>query len=149
MSMLFTINNSPFFGKDGKFVTSRHIYDRLMKELDKNLALRVVPTDSADSWLVYGRGVLHLSVLIETMRREGYELQVGQPQVIIKEIDGEKCEPVEQLTVNLPEECSSRIIDMVTKRKGEMTMMESKNDRMHSFPWYYRFEQCCFDCIGR
>ena len=112
--MLFTINNSPFFGKDGKFVTSRHIYDRLMKELDKNLALRVVPTDSADSWLVYGRGVLHLSVLIETMRREGYELQVGQPQVIIKEIDGEKCEPVEQLTVNLPEECSSRIIDMVT-----------------------------------
>ena len=104
MSMLFTINNSPFFGKDGKFVTSRHIYDRLMKELDKNLALRVVPTDSADSWLVYGRGVLHLSVLIETMRREGYELQVGQPQVIIKEIDGEKCEPVEQLTVNLPEE---------------------------------------------
>ena len=131
MSMLFTINNSPFFGKDGKFVTSRHIYERLMKELDKNLALRVVPTDSADSWLVYGRGVLHLSVLIETMRREGYELQVGQPQVIIKEIDGQKCEPVEQLTVNLPEECSSRIIDMVTKRKGEMTMMESKNDRMH------------------
>ena len=131
MSMLFTINNSRFLGKDGKFVTSRHIYDRLMKELDKNLALRVVPTDSADSWLVYGRGVLHLSVLIETMRREGYELQVGQPQVIIKEIDGEKCEPVEQLTVNLPEECSSRIIDMVTKRKGEMTMMESKNDRMH------------------
>ena len=131
MSMLFTINNSPFFGKDGKFVTSRHIFDRLQKELDKNLALRVVPTDSADSWLVYGRGVLHLSVLIETMRREGYELQVGQPQVIIKEIDGEKCEPVEQLTVNLPEECSSRIIDMVTKRKGEMTMMESKNGRMH------------------
>ena len=131
MSMLFTINNSPFFGKDGKFVTSRHIFDRLQKELDKNLALRVVPTDSADSWLVYGRGVLHLSVLIETMRREGYELQVGQPQVIIKEIDGEKCEPVEQLTVNLPEECSSRVIDMVTKRKGEMTMMESKNGRMH------------------
>lgn len=131
MSMLFTINNSPFFGKDGKFVTSRHIYERLMKELDKNLALRVKPTDSADSWLVYGRGVLHLSVLIETMRREGYELQVGQPQVIIKEIDGEKCEPVEQLTINLPEECSSRIIDMVTKRKGEMTMMESKNGRMH------------------
>ena len=131
MSMLFTINDSPFFGKEGKFVTSRHIQDRLTKELDKNLALRVVPTDSADSWLVYGRGVLHLSVLIETMRREGYELQVGQPQVIIKEIDGEKCEPVEQLTVNLPEECSSRIIDMVTKRKGEMTMMESKNGRMH------------------
>ena len=131
MSMLFTINNSPFFGKDGKYVTSRHIYDRLMRELDKNLALRVKPTDSADSWLVYGRGVLHLSVLIETMRREGYELQVGQPQVIIKEIDGVKCEPVEQLTINLPEECSSRIIDMVTKRKGEMTMMESKNGRMH------------------
>lgn len=131
MSMLFTINNSPFFGKDGKFVTSRHIYERLMKELDKNLALRVKPTDSADSWLIYGRGVLHLSVLIETMRREGYELQVGQPQVIIKEIDGVKCEPVEQLTINLPEECSSRIIDMVTKRKGEMTMMESKNGRMH------------------
>ena len=127
MSMLFTINNSPFFGKDGKFVTSRHIYERLQKELDKNLALRVKTTDSADSWLVYGRGVLHLSVLIETMRREGYELQVGQPQVIIKEIDGVKCEPVEQLT----EECSSRIIDMVTKRKGEMTMMESKNGRMH------------------
>ena len=131
MSMLFTINNSPFFGKDGKYVTSRHIHDRLIRELDKNLALRVKPTDSADSWLVYGRGVLHLSVLIETMRREGYELQVGQPHVIIKEINGEKCEPIEQLTINLPEECASRIIDMVTKRKGEMTMMESKNDRMH------------------
>ena len=131
MSMLFTINNSPFYGKDGKFVTSRHIFERLQKELDKNLALRVEPTDSADSWLVYGRGVLHLSVLIETMRREGYELQVGQPQVIIKEIDGVKCEPVEELTINLPEECSSRIIDKVTKRKGEMQMMESKNDRIH------------------
>ena len=131
MSMLFTINNSPFFGKDGKYVTSRHIYERLMKELDKNLALRVEPTDSADAWLVYGRGILHLSVLIETMRREGYELQVGQPQVIIKEIDGEKCEPVEELTINLPEECSSRIIDLVTKRKGEMTMMENKNGRIH------------------
>ncbi len=131
MSMLFTINNSPFFGKDGKYVTSRHIFERLQKELDKNLALRVELTDSADAWLVYGRGVLHLSVLVETMRREGYELQVGQPQVIIKEIDGVKCEPVEQLTINLPEEVSSRIIDIVTKRKGEMTMMESKNDRMY------------------
>jgi GTP-binding protein len=131
MSMLFTINNSPFFGKDGKYVTSRHIYDRLMRELDKNLALRVHTTDSADKWVVYGRGVLHLSVLIETMRREGYELQVGQPQVIVKEINGEKCEPVEQLTVNLPEELSSRVIDMITRRKGEMTAMENKNGRMH------------------
>ena len=129
MSMLFTINDSPFFGKDGKFVTSRHIYERLMRELDKNLALRVHPSDSADAWIVYGRGVLHLSVLIETMRREGYELQVGQPQVIIKEIDGVKCEPVESLTINLPDDCASRIIDVVTKRKGEMTMMESKNER--------------------
>lgn len=129
MSMLFTINNSPFFGKDGKYITSRHIYDRLQKELDKNLALRVVETDSADSWLVYGRGILHLSVLIETMRREGYELQVGQPQVIIKEIDGVKHEPIEQLTVNLPEEYASRIIDIVTKRKGELNMMENKNER--------------------
>ena len=131
MSMLFAINDSPFFGKDGKFVTSRHIHDRLMRELDKNLALRVKKSEEDGKWIVSGRGVLHLSVLIETMRREGYELQVGQPQVIIKEIDGEKCEPVEQLTVNLPEECSSRVIDMVTKRKGEMTMMESKNGRMH------------------
>jgi GTP-binding protein len=130
MSMLFTINNSPFFGKDGKYVTSRHIYERLQKELDKNLALRVEPTDSADSWLVYGRGVLHLSVLIETMRREGYELQVGQPQVIIKEINGVKCEPIEQLTINLPEESSSRIIDIVTRRKGEMILMENKNERI-------------------
>ena len=129
MSMLFTINNSPFFGKDGKYVTSRHIFERLEKELDKNLALRVEPTDSADSWNVFGRGVLHLSVLIETMRREGYELQVGQPQVIIKEIDGVKCEPIESLTINLPDECASRIIDVVTKRRGEMTMMESKNER--------------------
>ena len=131
MSMLFTINDSPFFGKDGKFVTSRHIFDRLTKELDKNLALRVQPTESADAWIVFGRGVLHLSVLIETMRREGYELQVGQPQVIIKEIDGKSCEPVEQLTINLPEESASKIIDMVTKRKGEMMMMENKNDRIH------------------
>lgn len=129
MSMLFTINNSPFFGKEGKFVTSRHIHDRLQKELDKNLALRVEPASTADSWLVYGRGVLHLSVLIETMRREGYELQVGQPQVIIREIDGIKHEPVEHLMVNLPEESASKIIDMVTRRKGEMTMMETKGDR--------------------
>ena len=131
MSMLFTINNSPFFGQDGKYVTSRHIYERLMLELDKNLALRVEKTDSADSWIVFGRGVLHLSVLIETMRREGYELQVGQPQVIIKEIDGVKHEPIEQLTINLPEESSSKIIDVVTRRRGELTTMESKNDRMH------------------
>lgn len=131
MSMLFTINNSPFFGQDGKYVTSRHIYDRLMRELDKNLALRVQETNSADSWIVFGRGVLHLSVLIETMRREGYELQVGQPQVIIKEIDGEKCEPMEQLTVNLPEESASKVIDIITRRKGEMISMESKGDRMH------------------
>ena len=131
MSMLFTINNSPFFGKEGKYVTSRHIFERLMHETDKNLALRVEETNSADSWIVYGRGVLHLSVLIETMRREGYELQVGQPQVIIKEIDGEKNEPIEQLTVNLPEESSSKIIDVITRRKGEMQSMEIKGDRMH------------------
>jgi len=131
MSMLFTINDSPFFGKDGKYVTSRHIYDRLMRELDKNLALRVLPSESADAWIVYGRGVLHLSILIETMRREGYELQVGQPQVIIKEIGGEQCEPIEQLTINLPEESASKIIDMVTKRKGEMLIMERKSDRIH------------------
>lgn len=129
MSMLFTINNSPFFGKEGKFVTSRHIHDRLQKELDRNLALRVEQATTADSWLVYGRGVLHLSVLIETMRREGYELQVGQPQVIIREIDGVKHEPVEHLMVNLPEESASKIIDLVTRRKGEMTMMETKGDR--------------------
>lgn len=131
MSMTFTINNSPFFGRDGKYVTSRHIYDRLMKELDKNLALRVAKTDREDQWIVYGRGVLHLSVLIETMRREGFELQVGQPQVIIKEIDGVKCEPVELLTVNLPEEFSSKIIDMVTRRRGELTSMTTQADRVH------------------
>jgi len=131
MSMLFTINNSPFYGQDGKYVTSRHIYDRLMRELDKNLALRVEETGNADSWIVYGRGVLHLSVLIETMRREGYELQVGQPQVIIKQIGGENYEPVEQLTVNLPEESASKVIDIITRRKGEMLSMESKGNRMH------------------
>ena len=131
MSMLFTINDSPFFGKDGKYVTSRHIYDRLMRELDKNLALRVERSENEDAWVVYGRGVLHLSVLIEEMRREGYELQVGQPQVIIKEIDGVKCEPIEVLTINVPEEYSSKMIDMVTRRKGEMTSMETQNDRIH------------------
>jgi len=131
MSMLFTINDSPFFGKDGKYVTSRHIYERLMRELDKNLALRVESSGSSDAWIVYGRGVLHLSILIETMRREGYELQVGQPKVIIKEKNGIKMEPVEQLTVNLPEETASRIIDMVTKRRGEMQTMERKGDRIH------------------
>ncbi|MBO7608697.1 MAG: translational GTPase TypA [Muribaculaceae bacterium] len=130
MSMLFTINDSPFFGKDGKYVTSRHIWERLQKELDKNLALRVERTENEDAWLVYGRGVLHLSVLIEEMRREGYELQVGQPQVIIKEIDGVKCEPIEALTINVPEKYSSKMIDMVTRRKGEMTLMETQNDRI-------------------
>lgn len=130
MSMVFTINDSPFFGKEGKFVTSRHINDRLVRELDKNLALRVEKNPNEDVWHVYGRGVLHLSVLIETMRREGYELQVGQPQVIIKEIDGVKCEPIEQLTVNTPEDCSGKIIEMVTQRKGEMVSMEAVNDRI-------------------
>ena len=131
MSMSFTNNDSPFFGKDGKYVTSRHIHDRLIRELDKNLALRVEKNPDSDVWRVSGRGVLHLSVLIETMRREGYELQVGQPQVITKEIDGLLCEPIEQLTVNLPEEYSSRIIDMVTRRKGELLSMETQKDRIH------------------
>ncbi len=130
MSMLFTINDSPFFGKEGKFVTSRHIKDRLTKELEKNLALRVNETDSADKFMVFGRGVLHLSVLIETMRREGYELQIGQPQVILKEIDGMKCEPIEELTIDLPENLSGRAVEFVTVRKGEMLSMEPKGDRM-------------------
>ncbi len=132
MSMLFTINDSPFFGREGKFCTSRHVGDRLQKELEKNLALRVKPfEDTTDKWIVSGRGVLHLSVLIETMRREGYELQVGQPQVIIKEIDGQKCEPIEELTINVPEEFSSKMIDMVTRRKGEMTGMDTEGDRVN------------------
>lgn len=129
MSMLFTINNSPFFGKEGKFCTSRHIGERLSKELEKNLALRVEQKeDSTDEWIVSGRGVLHLSVLVETMRREGYELQVGQPQVIFKEIDGQKCEPIEELTINVPQEFSSKMVDMVTRRKGEMLSMEAQSD---------------------
>ncbi|MDR0261887.1 MAG: translational GTPase TypA, partial [Sphingobacterium sp.] len=131
MNMLFTINNSPFFGKEGKLVTSRNIYDRLQKELEKNLALRVVPTESPDAWLVYGRGILHLSVLIETMRREGYELQVGQPQVIIKEIDGQKCEPIEELVVDVPSDVSGKVIELVTQRKGELLIMEARGDMQH------------------
>ena len=131
MSMLFTINNSPFFGKEGKYVTSRHLRDRLFAELEKNLAMRIEETDSPDRLNVFGRGILHLSILIETMRREGYELQVGQPQVIIKEIDGQKCEPVEQLTVLVPEEMSSRVIDYVSRRKGELMSMDTVNDRVH------------------
>lgn len=131
MSMVFTINNSPFFGRDGKFVTSRHIHDRLMKELDKNLALRVERSTETDLWTVFGRGVLHLSVLIETMRREGYELQVGQPRVIFKEIDGVRCEPIEDMTISVPEEYASKMIDSVTRRKGELTVMDTRNDRIH------------------
>jgi GTP-binding protein len=132
MSMLFTINNSPFFGKEGKFCTSRHINDRLQKELEKNLALRVEQKEGmTDQWIVSGRGVLHLSVLIETMRREGYELQVGQPQVIYKEINGVKCEPIEELTINVPQEFSSKMIDMVTRRKGDMLSMEAQDDRVN------------------
>ena len=132
MSMLFTINDSPFFGKEGKFCTSRHISDRLSKELEKNLALRVRPMEgSMDKWIVSGRGVLHLSVLVETMRREGYELQVGQPQVIYKEIDGQKCEPIEELTINVPTDFSSKMIDMVTRRKGDLLGMDAEGDRVN------------------
>ncbi len=131
MSMVFTINDSPFFGKEGKFVTSRHIHDRLMKELDKNLALRVTKDETTDKWTVFGRGVLHLSVLIETMRREGYELQVGQPQVIYKTINDQRCEPIEELTISVPEEFASKMIDMVTRRKGELTSMETTGDRVN------------------
>ena len=129
MSMLFTINNSPFFGKDGKYVTSRHIKERLDRELEKNLALRVEPGANADSFIVFGRGVLHLSVLIETMRREGYELQVGQPKVIVKEVDGKKCEPIEEMTVDCPQEYSGTVIELATKRKGTLTNMETNGDR--------------------
>ncbi|THU41733.1 translational GTPase TypA [Niastella caeni] len=131
MNMMFSINNSPFYGKDGKFVTSRHLRDRLMKETEKNLALRVVDSDGGDAFLVYGRGILHLGVLIETMRREGYELTVGQPQVIVKQIDGKKCEPYEVLVVDVPQEFASKVIDLVTRRKGEMLVMETKGEMQH------------------
>ena len=150
MSMLFTINNSPFFGKEGKFCTSRQIDERLQKELQKNLALQVRKTDGFDSWVVSGRGVLHLSVLIETMRREGYELQVGQPQVIYKEIDGVKCEPIEELTISTPEDYSSKLIDMVTRRKGDGfhadTGRQTEHSIQYSFARYYRFTNECYDC---
>src|ERR1051325_10281127 len=131
MSMLFSINNSPFFGKDGKFVTSRHLRDRLMKETEKNLALRVEDTEGADSFLVYGRGILHLGILIETMRREGYELTVGQPQVLVKEINGKKSEPYENLVIDVPQEFASKVIDLVSRKKGEMLIMETKGEMQH------------------
>ena len=154
MSMLFAINDSPFFGKEGKFCTSRHINDRLEKELEKDLALRVKRNDTGDSWIVSGRGVLHLSIC-ETMRREGYELQVGQPQVIYKEIDGQKCEPIEELTINVPEEFASKMIDMVTRRKGEMTSMQNLGERIDiefDIPSrrYHRFAyECAHGFAGR
>jgi GTP-binding protein len=129
--MLFTINNSPFFGKEGKYVTSQRVRERLEKETEKNLALRLEDTDSPDATLVYGRGILHLSILIETMRREGYEIQVGQPKVIIKHIEGVKCEPIEVLTVNVPSEHAGKVIELVSARKGEMTIMEPKGDVQH------------------
>src|SRR5690606_31403756 len=129
MSMLFTINNSPFFGKEGQFVTSRHLRDRLFKEVEKNLAMRIKETDSPDRLLVFGRGILHLSILVETMRREGYEFQLGQPQVLFKEVDGQKHEPIEHLTVQVPEQFSSRVIDQVTRRKGDILNIEQKSDR--------------------
>ncbi|MCR6719319.1 MAG: hypothetical protein NVV59_03295 [Chitinophagaceae bacterium] len=131
MNMLFSVNNSPFFGKDGKFVTSRHLRDRLMKETEKNLALKVADSEEGDSFVVYGRGILHLGILIETMRREGYELTVGQPQVITKEIDGKRCEPYEVLVVDVPQEFASKVIDLVSRRKGEMLVMETKGDMQH------------------
>src|SRR5687768_16870799 len=131
MSMAFSINNSPFYGKEGKFVTSRHLRDRLWKETEKNLAMKVEESDSADSFLVFGRGILHLGILIETMRREGYELTVGQPQVIIKTIDGKKCEPYENLVIDVPDQYASRAIDLVTRRKGELHVMETKGDYQH------------------
>ena len=131
MSMLFTINNSPFYGREGKFVTSRHVRERLFKEIEKNLAMRLVETDSPEALLVYGRGILHLSILVETMRREGYELQLGQPQVIVKEIDGVKHEPVEMLTVHVPEAFSGKVIELVSQRRGEIATMETKGDRVH------------------